>query len=170
MSIAEYNNRVIWTVCHYNKNTTTITGNVGSVVLRKSSCVTSSTKDKETKIFTVSADKIRAKDVEDFHFRIDCLTHSYGLPQIIEEYEKDYKEIKNYKEIKENSELEELFKKLLENDMYGLSYNHLQNRYNKLTGTNSNNGFSKKLNKAIELHIIRRDEDTKNFLLDEVAF
>lgn len=91
MATASHYGISLWCLLHENPGSTKMVGHAGSFLERKATDVLKTKKDKEGGVvsFHVSQSKARARDLDEWNFRIEDDEHHYGFPVIEGESEKN---------------------------------------------------------------------------------
>ncbi len=170
MAVASHYGISMWCLLHLNPGSDKMVGHVGSFLERKATDVLKTKKDKDAGFvrFTVTQNKARARDLDDWSFRIEDDEQHYGHP-VIEAIEVTPKEEKVSKD-KSEENFDDYVAEVITNiyheyKVLALSHTEL-NVFLGFVGVRSKRNQDKIRKRAIEIGIIRKDEMNGKYYLN----
>lgn len=170
MAVASHYGISMWCLLHLNPGSDKMVGHVGSFLERKATDVLKTKKDKDAGFvrFTVTQNKARARDLDDWSFRIEDDEQHYGHP-VIEAVEITPKEEK----VSNDEDFDKIVIDTITNlyhqfQVFAMSYNEMSSYFN-IAGVTSKRQQEKIRKRALAIGIIKKDEMNGKYYLSNFA-
>ena len=168
MAVASHYGISMWCLLHLNPGSDKMVGHVGSFLERKATDVLKTKKDKDAGFvrFTVTQNKARARDLDDWSFRIEDDEQHYGHP-VIEAVDITPKEDNDNDEDFDQSVIDTITNLYHQYQAIAMSYNEL-NAYLNIYGVKSKKKQDKVRKRALAMGLLRKDELNGKYYLSNL--